>query len=244
MSQLSLISIYIMQITDFFNLDEQNLSFTRQQGSDFAKKIANDFNPIHDTDHKRFCVPGDLLFSVIMHHYGLRQNMTFKFSGMVDENKTINLPQNSDTIELQDDKAKNLLSIHSSGEVTHNKTLIESLSDSYVKFSGRAFPHILVPLMRDNQVMINPDRPLVMYESMQLSLKTLDVDSIALELDSSDLNVDGKRGKASLNYILTSNGDVVGHGQKQMLLSGLREYDASKMDDVVEYYNKRKDRLA
>ena len=38
-------------------------SFTRKQASDFAKQVASDFNPIHDEDAKRFCVPGDLLFS-------------------------------------------------------------------------------------------------------------------------------------------------------------------------------------
>ena len=35
-----------------------------EQGSDFAKNISNDFNPIHDPLNKRFCVPGDLLFAL------------------------------------------------------------------------------------------------------------------------------------------------------------------------------------
>jgi len=234
-----------MQITDYFNLDGQNLTFTREQGSDFAKKVANDFNPIHDPDHKRFCVPGDLLFSVMIHHYGLSQNMTFKFSGMVDDAKTvILLPCDDGGLDIKDDKDKSILSISCSGEKTTNVSLIAALSESYVQFSGQTFPHVLVPLMRDNNVMINPDRPLVIYDSMSLTLDTLELDEVTLEFDSSSLTVDGKRGKVSLNYILNNNGKPVGKGQKTMVLSGLREYDADKMDSIVAFYNERKETLA
>lgn len=239
-----------MQITDYFNLQGQDLSFARQQGSDFAKKIANDFNPIHDVDHKRFCVPGDLLFSVMLHHYGLRKKMNFTFSGMVDESKTIILPKcDSGESELESELAindandKTYVSIKCEGESTYNADLIKTLSESYVQFSGRAFPHILVPLMRDNKVMINPDRPLMMYQSMSLSLDTLDLDDVRLEVSSNKLRVNGKRGEASLNYVIKSNDKVIGKGQKKMLLSGLREYDAEKMDAVVAYYDDRKNKL-
>lgn len=234
-----------MQITDFFNLDGQNLTFSRLQGSDFAKKIANDFNPIHDVDHKRFCVPGDLLFSVMLHHYGIRQNMSFTFSGMVDESKTIILPEcDTNELVLSDANDKTYLSIKCGGETTRNAELIKTLSESYVQFSGRAFPHILVPLMRENNVMINPDRPLVMYQSMCLSLDTLDLDDVTLEVSSNELSVNGKRGEASLNYVIKNNDKTIGKGQKKMLLSGLREYDEAKMEQVVAYYDERRQNLA
>jgi len=234
-----------MNITDYFTLDGHKLAFTREQGSDFAKKVANDFNPIHDVDHKRFCVPGDLLFSVIIHHYGLRQNMNFTFSGMVDETKTIFLPDcDANELDLKDANDKTYLSIKCAGEATQNAALIKALSESYVQFSGRAFPHILVPLMRDNNVMINPDRPLVMYQSMCLSLDTLEIDSVSLEVASSELAVNGKRGEATLNYIIKSGESTIGKGQKKMLLSGLREYDEAKMDEVVAYYDERRKTLA
>ena len=54
-----------------------------EQGSSFAKAVSNDFNPIHDADSKRFCVPGDLLFALVLQRYGLSQEMSFNFSGMV-----------------------------------------------------------------------------------------------------------------------------------------------------------------
>jgi len=81
-----------MNLENYCQLDGSRLSFTRQQASDFAKSVAGDFNSIHDVDSKRFCVPGDLLFSVIIHHYGLRQTMGFSFSGMVGDDVTLILP--------------------------------------------------------------------------------------------------------------------------------------------------------
>lgn len=234
-----------MKITDYFNLDAQTLTFSRQQGSDFAKKVAADFNPIHDIDHKRFCVPGDLLFSVMLHHYGLRQEMSFKFAGIVDESKTITLPEcEGNELTLKDAKDKSILEMKCSGEHSNNADLIATLSENYVKFSGRTFPDILAPLMQKHNVMINPDRPLVMYESMCLSFNTLEIDNIELTFDSSELQVNGKRGYVSLNYLLHADGKVIGKGQKKMLLSGLRPYEATTMDEVIAYYDERRITLA
>ncbi|MCV6022657.1 DUF3581 domain-containing protein, partial [Escherichia coli] len=51
----------------------------------FAKRVAGDYNPIHDEDNKRFCVPGDLLFAVLLSKEGISQKMRFRFSGMVND---------------------------------------------------------------------------------------------------------------------------------------------------------------
>ena len=93
-----------MNLEEYYSLDGPRLSFTRQQASDFAKKIASDFNSIHDTDSKRFCVPGDLLFAVIIKHYGLRQVMGFSFSGMVGDDVSLILPEvNAREISIYDE---------------------------------------------------------------------------------------------------------------------------------------------
>ena len=76
-----------MNMEKYYHLENSKLSFTRQQASDFAKLVAGDFNPIHDPESKRFCVPGDLLFAVIIRHYGLRQVMGFSFSGIDNFNR-------------------------------------------------------------------------------------------------------------------------------------------------------------
>ena len=55
-----------MQLNQYFSETDNSFEFTRQQASDFAKKVAGDFNPIHDVISKRFCVPGDLLFAVLL----------------------------------------------------------------------------------------------------------------------------------------------------------------------------------
>ena len=221
----------------YCNLEGSRLSFTREQASDFAKSVAGDFNTIHDIDSKRFCVPGDLLFSVIIHHYGLRQTMGFSFSGMVSDDVTLILPEvNAREISIYDENDKKYLDVSSDGAHSGNPELIESLTRNYVEFSGHTFPHVLVPLMKENNVMINTERPLVIYDHMRISLDTLDVDRIDLALTENFCRLYGKRADVALNYDLCCNGEQIGKGQKKMVMSGLREYDQAKIDELVETY--------
>jgi len=234
-----------MNLEKYYNLDGARLSFTRQQASDFAKKVAGDFNTIHDADSKRFCVPGDLLFAVILKHYGLRQTMGFSFSGMVGDDTTLILPKvNAREISIYDENDKKYLDVSSNGEHTDNAALIESLTRNYVEFSGLTFPQILVPLMKENNLMINTERPLVIYDHMRVSLDTLDIDSVDLTLTESVFRLYGKRGDVALNYDLSCNGETVGKGQKKMVLSGLRAFEQSKIDELIEFYEGRRRRFA
>ena len=230
-----------MNLEKYCRLEGSRLSFTRQQASDFAKTVAGDFNPIHDVDSKRFCVPGDLLFSVIIHHYGLRQTMGFSFSGMVGDHDILILPEvNAREISIYDENDKKYLDVSSNGAHSRNPRLIDSLTRNYVEFSGDTFPSVLVPLMRENSVMINTERPLVIYDHMRISLDTLDIDSVELTLADKIFRLYGKRGDVALNFDLLCDGETVGKGQKKMVLSGLREYEADKLDELVRIYIERK----
>ncbi len=230
-----------MHIENYYQRDGDKLSFTRQQASDFAKNVAGDFNPIHDVDSKRFCVPGDLLFSVILHLYGLRQKMIFNFSGMVGDDTQLILPAcDGEHMALLDKNDKKYLAIECNGEVSNDAELIESLSRNYVEFSSQAFPHILQPLMQQHNVMVNPDRPLIIYESMSLELDRLDIKHVKLEMTSKSLYVTGKRGAVTLEYIILGDGENIGHGCKRMVLSGLREFDAERMNKLVSDYAAKK----
>ena len=80
----------------YCTLEESGFSFTRVQASSFAKQVADDFNPIHDTDAKRFCVPGDLLFSVALAQLGLSQEIRVRFDGMVTEGIPISFKADSE----------------------------------------------------------------------------------------------------------------------------------------------------
>jgi len=231
-----------MNIEDYYKLDGTKLSFTREQASLFAKTIAGDFNQLHDADSPRFCVPGDLLFSVIVHHYGLRQNMGFSFSGMVSDDDTLILPEvKAREISIYDQADKKYLDVSSDGDITHNPQLIESLTRCCVEFSGHTFPHVLVPLMKENNIMINTDRPLVIYDHMRIALDRLDIDSVTLEHSNCEIRLYGKRGDVALNFNLLADGELVGRGQKKMLISGLREYDQARIDVLVDSYTQRKE---
>ncbi|MEM7206379.1 MAG: DUF3581 family protein [Pseudomonadota bacterium] len=226
-----------MKLQDFFSLDGETLRFSREQSSNFAKQVAGDFNPIHNVDAKRFCVPGDLLFAVFLHRYGVRESMQFSFSGMVDENDELVVPSEiGDAFTLADVNGKTYLDVVATGKPCRDAGFVQSLTEQYVQFSGQTFPHILVKLMRDNNVMINPDRPLVIYKSMMIELQDFPATTPVLEFAESSLNVEGKKGEAQLRFSIRAHGEIIGRGEKSMLMSGLRDYEQSEIDRIVAQY--------
>ena len=84
--------------------------------------------------------------------------------------------------------------------------------------------------------MINPQRPLVIYESMSLQLETLELRQPSVELAGTSLEVDGKRGNAEFKFNLVDGGKIVGTGVKTLILSGLREYQQEAIDLMVATY--------
>ncbi len=229
-----------MFIDDYFSEPNGNICFTREQGSDFAKRVADDFNPLHDVDAKRFCIPGDLLFSVVLSKYGVSQHMEFVFSGMVVEGVELIFPAPASELVIRDAGEREYLRIERGGDTSTDETLVQNLTRSYVEFSGHTFPHILQPLLEAQNVMLNPARPMVIYESMSIDLDTLDTRAPELVSDHNELEIDGRRGAVLLAFNLLENGETVGRGRKRMLLSGLREHDGPAVAAAVAEYNERK----
>lgn len=228
-----------MFIDPFVKQSNDSVNFTRQQSSDFAKNIANDFNPIHNIDAKRFCVPGDLLFALVLARYGISQNMAFNFAGMVTEHTQLVLPAESDKLMLTDSADKLYMQVERSGECTLDEALIAQLTQAYVLFSGRTFPSILMPLLEDKGVMINPKRPMVMYQDMMIEMQDLNQRDISLEFDAANtrITVEGKRGKVALAFHLKAGENIVGRGEKHMVLSGLMPYEAEAAVSLETEYD-------
>ncbi|MCF7990487.1 MAG: DUF3581 domain-containing protein [Thiohalocapsa sp.] len=220
----------------FHTEDADGIRVSAAQGSAFAKEIAGDFNPIHDAGNPRFCVPGDLLFALVLARCGVAEQMTFRFTGMVGADAALTLADGDPGVRLLDAGGKSCLEVTSRGEVSRDPLLLESLVRSYVAFSGQNFPHILVPLMEQHGVMINTERPLVIYESMAFSLDRLDIGAVDLTLVDKRLEAQGRRGDACLDYRLDADGATVGRGTKRLVLSGLRGYDAAALQGLVERY--------
>lgn len=233
-----------MQITDYFSEDADGIVFSRQQASDFAKQVADDFNPIHNPDSKRFCVPGDLLFAVVLSRYGLSEHMRFNFSSLLSDGVSLRFSDSdsgsgSDAgqVSIMDQKGKEYLNFERSGGRTDNPDLISDLTQRYVAFSGHNFEHVLVPLMRDNDLMINPARPLVIYEHMSVDLDRLDVVDPELRLETASLEVNGKRGNVRMVFRLTDAEGDFGSGEKSMILSGLRPADPDALMSMLDDYH-------
>ncbi len=218
------------------NVGDQVL-ISPEQASHFAKDVAGDFNPIHDHDSKRFCVPGDLLFSIVLDKYGLSQNMSFTFSGMVKKDVLLNFPEtDAEQFEITDDKGKSYLAVRRSGSVNSDPHSIEVFIKNYVAFSGPNFPHVLVPLMEKHNVMINTDRPLVIYDNMAFKLDHTEFSDPKLIASDTTLNINGKRGDANLHFEITSDDQIIGHGLKKLVISGMREYHYETIHNFTENY--------
>ncbi len=222
---------------NYYLQDAKTIKISRQQGSDFAKRIAGDFNPLHDIDNSRFCVPGDLLFSILLSKYGISQEMTFDFQGMVTGEMPFHFEQKEQQINAENDKGKKLLSVDYSGESTRNSVFVEGLIRAYVAFSGETFPHIINRLMKQEGVMINTRKPMVIYDQMSLSFQRFSQTAPEVLLKDCHFDVAGKRGKVIMNFDLRADGQSIGRGEKQIIMSGLRPYEQSDIDQLVENYN-------
>lgn len=227
-------------LQDFFRHREGRLIVTPEQGSRFAKTLAGDFNPLHDADSRRFCVPGDLLFALVLDTYGASSGMHFHFTGMVGGDVPLVFPEDpGDTFAITDDSGKSVMEVERAGRVIDEPSAIESLIRSYVSFSGQNFPHVLVPLMEEHGVMVNPKRPLVMYERMGFSLPEPLAASAGVpapRLKDAVMTVNGKRGEIRLDYELVMDQSVVADGSKHLVLSGLRPFDADAVERLVADY--------
>ena len=230
-----------MFLNSFYSIDGDSLLISGPQGSRFAKLICDDFNPIHDADKKHFCVPGDLLFSIVLQRYGLSEQMNFRFTDMLPSNLPLSFPENVGTIfQIVDSSERSYLHVQRQGNCTTRENCIESLIRSYVSFSGQNFPNILTPLMAKNNVMINPRRPFVIYESMSLSMRNLEFNDLDVQLVDATLTVNDKRGEVLLSFQFLADHGVAGTGTKKLILAGLRKYQQAAVDEMVATYDSYK----
>ncbi len=230
-----------MFLERFYSVQDDHVHITPAQASQFAKEVAGDFNPIHDPDARRFCVPGDLLFALVLWRFGLSENMTFRFRSLLGKDIPLDFHEQGDhTIEVCDPSGKVYLEVRRQGETSRDKDIIEAFTRCYVAESGKNFPHTLQPLMESRGVMFNPDRPMVMYESMSLALDSVNTTDPVLELDKADLEAAGKRGNVTLDYRLTCGSGASGEVSKRLVLGGLRPYTQDAMDAVLEEFYRLK----
>ena len=166
--------------------------------------------------------------------------MEFVFSGMVGAGVQLIMPEPAEEMHVNDEEGREYLRVKRGGRVSHDESLLQNLTQSYVQFSGQTFPHILVPLLAEQNVMIRPDRPLVIYESMSIDLDRLDIEKPLLRGDYNTLEVSGTRGSVELAFHLEDGGKVVGRGKKHMLLMGLRKYDEDAIEAAISSYNDNK----
>lgn len=230
-----------MFLDPYYTVSDGWLRISATQASRFAREVAGDYNPIHNPGARRFCVPGDLLFALVLTHCGLSRQMRFAFRGMVGDDLPLRIAEpDAGSIQMVDRDGRVVLDVERSGAVTREPSLVEAIALRYVAFSAQNFA-VLQPLMAKHRVMFNPDRPMVIYQGMGLDLRHLAVAEPVLTLSGSSLSVNGRRGQALLRFAMhagTDSARPAGHGWKALLLSGLREYDDQRVRALMREFER------
>lgn len=230
-----------MVLSSFYEESSAGLAVSPLQASRFAKEIADDFNPIHDPGGKRFCVPGDLLFSLVLERYGLSEQMSLRFSGMVGEGVVLQFPQTLEpAFSICDAAGKSYLEVERSGAILYDQQILWDFAQAYVAFSGQNFPHVLVPLLREHGVMINSERPLVIYEQMSINVSRLNLAGPWLEPARHEVRIEGKRAEVSLGFRIFDTAGELGKGAKKLVVGGLKPYDEAVSEQLIREYLSRK----
>ena len=227
-------------LAPFHALNEGQVCISAAQGSRFAKHIAGDHNPLHDEDACRFCVPGDLLFALIVQRCGLARVMRLQFRGMLRGDTPLTFPDApGEQLAVTDAQGREYVIAHYEEPLTTPSAALQGLIQQYVACSGQTFPGLLHPLLRDQGVMFNPERPLVVYDSMGIQLQAPLTEPPVVRLRHSELTVSGKRGEVDYQYDILQAGRLIGECWKKMLISGLRPYDDAAMESMIERYRQR-----
>lgn len=231
-----------MLLDSYYTQQNNIITITADQASTFAKKECQDFNPLHDPDSKRFCVPGDLLFSLALKEYGVSESMSFTFTNMVGDNMPLTFPEASgEHIVITNAQGKSVLEITKKGATSLDSDFIESIIKNYVVFSGQNFPTLLMPLMEKHQVMFNPARPLVMYKSMNFEFDNLNLNSpLHVKLADSYLEVESKRADNFLHFAIFDGEKIIGRGIKTMVIGGLKPYEHDSITAFSDGYLARR----
>lgn len=232
-----------MLLAPFYRTKDNLIYVSAEQASRFAKRQCFDFNPIHDPENRRFCVPGDLLFSLALSTYGVSESMNFTFTNMVGADTGLIFPQTDEPlIVITNAQGKSVLEIERKGKINTNSDFIESLIRNYGQFSGQNFPTLLMPLMKEHGVMFNPKRPLVMYNSMSFEFDFVDFSQkMRLHLADTSLIVEPKRANCFLHFDLFDGDKMAGKGIKKLVIAGLKNYEHDVITAFAAEYEVRRD---
>lgn len=226
-----------MHLKEYYSEHNGSFSFSQLQASNFAKLIANDYNNIHDVNSRRFCVPGDLLFALSLTKFGLYPNMKIEFKDMVKNDTSLQFTRVDDeNTAITGEEEQEFMTLASSGEPVTEPTLITKIIQDYVRFSGENFPTLLVPLLKEKALMLSPTRALAMYKNMSINLHTQALNNPTIAFAGSDIEVQGKRATVILKFNFIEDAQIVGTGQKEMILSGLIPYQQEVVDGVIRDY--------
>ena len=195
----------------------------------------------HVREHRSGMV-SDLLFALVLRYYGLSSSMSVSFRGMVGHDASLIFPEtDTGAVQIADRAGNVYLEMERSGAILDDPSITEAFIRRYAAFSGRNFPEFLEPLMRQQGVMFNPSRPMVLYDSMTFSLQAGPSPGLDMEISDASLDVAGRRADEWLHFRISDGDRPVGTGSKKVVISGLQPWDEARMQAFIHDYAARRD---
>jgi len=208
----------------------------KESGSNFAKDICKDLNPIHNVESKKFIMLGDFLFALYVNEYGFPKNREVIFKNPIK----INSLENSG-LEVIVSKEGIFVGNQKKVESSVEDFLFfdESLLLQYCEISGSLFPDKLWGVFESSGLMPNFKRGIVMYTGVNFGFN-FNLDSlygdIELDLDNVDYEIVSNRLFLKANVKVDLNGENVGSICKNLVCLGCVDYNKEKFDFLVENY--------
>lgn len=165
--KLMLIFLSMLEDMSLFCADGKYL-VSEKDGSNFAKEVCLDYNPIHDEGNLDFAVPGDLLLSLFVWQNGLPCDGSVAFKKPVKGDLELKIDLDGISNSGTDEELvilKNLSSIY----LTSIKFYKDFMAE-YCLLSGSLFPEKLGEVFSDSGLMPGVEKPLVMYSGVDFDL--------------------------------------------------------------------------
>ncbi|HEY5715674.1 MAG TPA: DUF3581 family protein, partial [Psychromonas sp.] len=100
---------------------------------------------------------------------------------------------------------------------------------------------LLMPLMKKHNVMFNPARPLVMYNSMSFEFDNLSLDNpVNVKLADTYFEVEPKRANNFLHFDIADGERAIGRGIKKLVIAGLKPYEHDLITAFSDAYEARR----
>lgn len=219
-------------------LDDSLFKFNAVACDAYARNVVKDFNPIHNHLAKNYCVPGDLIFALMVERGGVHGSMRMDFLNRVGKDSEYIFVSGKAGMALLDRGNKVQAQLIGSGDASVCVKCISAVSDAVLSCTSSYFPYKMMRSLRAENLMLSGCRSLVILKSIEVNVSDLHFASdLTAVFCSSSLRHSGRRGTIDAHFQLVGgNGQVLGQVIKTALIIGIERFNGKRSAQYLENY--------